>query len=88
MLFNSIGAIFVSVTFYTRSTCGDGSNRTLKNLQSFYANMLGGLEYCLEISGAKPYIDENLDSISEWVDIERIRLIEIYKSINFEPQLA
>jgi hypothetical protein len=66
----------------------DGSNRTLKILQSFYANMLDGLEYCLEISGAKPYIDENLDSINQWVDIERIRLTKIYNSINFEPQIA
>ena len=66
----------------------DGSNRTLKTLQSFYDNMIDGLEYCLEISGAKPYIDENLDSINEWVDIERKRLTQIYKSINFEPQLA
>ena len=66
----------------------DGSNRTLKSLQSFYDNMLDGLEYCLEISGAKPYIDENLDSIKKWVDIERMRLTQIYQSINFEPQLA
>ena len=66
----------------------DGSKRTLKSLQSFYDNMLDGLEYCLEISGAKPYIDENLDSIKKWVDIERMRLTQIYQSINFEPQLA
>ena len=45
--------------------------------------MLDGLEYCLEISGAKPFIDENLDSIKKWVDIERMRLTQIYQSINF-----
>ena len=63
----------------------DGSNRTLKTLQSFYDNMIDGLEYCLEISTAKPYIDENLESIKEWVDKERLRLTKIYSSINFEP---
>jgi hypothetical protein len=63
----------------------DGSNRTLKTLQNFYDNMIDGLEYCLEISTAKPYIDENLESIKEWVDKERLRLAQIYSSIDFEP---
>jgi len=66
----------------------DGSNRTLKSLQTFYDNMLDGIDYCLEISGVKPYIDENLDSIKEWVNIERMRITQVYKSINFEPQLV
>ena len=63
----------------------DGSNRTLKTLQNFYDNMIDGLEYCLEISTANPYIDENLESIKEWVDKERLRLAQIYSSIDFEP---
>lgn len=63
----------------------DGSNRTLKTLQNFYNNMIDGLEYCLEISTANPYIDENLESIKEWVDKERLRLAQIYSSIDFEP---
>ena len=66
----------------------DGSTRTLKTLQAFYENMIDGLEYCMEISGAKPYIDENLDSIKEWVEVEKLRLVEIYNSINFEPTPA
>jgi hypothetical protein len=66
----------------------DGSNRTLKTLQTFYDNMIDGLEYCMEISAAKPYIDENLDSIKEWVEGERLRLVEIYNLINFEPTPA
>jgi hypothetical protein len=63
----------------------DGSNRTLKTLQNFYDNMIDGLEYCLEISTANPYIDENLESIKEWVDKEKLRLGQIYSSIDFEP---
>jgi len=66
----------------------DGSARALKTLQTFYDNMIDGLEYCMEISGAKPYIDENLDSIKEWVEVEKLRLVEIYNSINFEPMPA
>ena len=66
----------------------DGSTRTLKTLQTFYDNMIDGFEYCMEISGAKPYVDENLDSIKEWVEAEKLRLVEIYNSINFEPTPA
>jgi hypothetical protein len=62
----------------------DGSNRSQKTLNSFYENMCEGMDYCLQISGAKPHMDENLASIKGWVNTQRLRLQKIYDSVNLQ----
>ncbi len=66
--------------FIDRVKESDGSKHSLKFLKSFYENMCDGMDYCMEISRAKPYMDENIKSINKWVTIYKSKIQNIYES--------
>lgn len=44
------------------------------------ANLERGIDLCLEISDEKPYPGENLDSLRIAVEVQRMKLHEIFKN--------
>jgi hypothetical protein len=57
----------------------------IKALLEFKNNLEAGLDFCLEIAHKPPYPGENLDSISDCVEREKIRLKSIYNG--FEKKM-
>src|SRR5699024_875101 len=56
----------------------EGSDKEIKELKTYKENLEDGMDFCLEIAQAKPYRDENLDSISPIVKEQRQRLQELF----------
>ena len=63
----------------------DGTQKSFKAMERFKNNLENGMEFCLNIANRKPYKDENLDSIPEYVEKQKERLMQLFESL--EQQL-
>lgn len=64
------------------------TQREIKTLNEFNANLESGMNYCLEISSRKPYENENLDSIPPCVEKQRDRLHSIVAEFQKQAELS
>jgi hypothetical protein len=78
--------IFMYVDYFERMVADFSiTPSAIKALLEFKNNLEAGLDFCLEIAHKPPYPGENLDSISDCVEREKIRLKSIYNG--FEKKM-
>ena len=62
----------------TRCGCTD---REMKTMREYKANLENGMDFCLAISKKEPFEGENLASIPACVEVERARLSSLYEKL-------